>query len=389
MRRIELQRRTADMFTGREDLEPLQTVADFPVYCGVAEGAPEDDLAADMEWMISRGSGMVQLGGLVPAELLYSKSHNASVGGIWRRHHEEFAEFLHEYAAGDIVEIGGGNGVLNAIYCARYRPGCAWTIIDPTDVELADGVSARYVRRMWDGDVDFARDGIGCGTLVHSHLMEHQYDLRGFMGLNAQRLGEGRRMVFSLPDLKEWLRRKYSNALFFEHTYLITEDYADAILGEYGFRILAKERFGDGHSIFYATERAHGGAFPDRETDYGALYEENSRLFQEYAGHIRDFAARADRFAGEAPGGAWLFGAHIFSQQLLRNGLDEGRIRGILDNDALKQGGRLYGTGLTVFPPSVLAGEERPRLILSAGAYTREIRDDVLRNINRETVILE
>ena len=126
------------MFTGRQDLEELYTFRDFPVYCGVTDEPREADVHADMKWMISRESGMIQLGELVPAELLYSMSHNASVGGVWRKHHEEFADFLHAYISGSVAEIGGGNGILNAVYNEKYEP-VDWVIIDPTSVKLSGG----------------------------------------------------------------------------------------------------------------------------------------------------------------------------------------------------------------------------------------------------------
>lgn len=387
MGRIETQRRTKDMFTGEQDLEPLYTFKDFPIYCGVTEEGPGTDLFADMEWMISRGSGMVQLGGLVPAELLYSKSHNAGIGGIWKAHHEEFADFLHGYRAGKVVEIGGGNGILNSIYNGKYAAG-DWVIIDPTSVEIAAGCRARYVQEMWADGLDLEGLGGECGTLVHSHLMEHQYDLGSFMGLNASKLKSGQHMVFTVPDLKEWVRRKYSNALFFEHTYLITEDYIDIILGRYGFKILRKEYFGDGHSIFYATEKTDG-KLSGIQADYRELYGLNRQAFVDYIDYNREMAEKANQFIEESGRDVWLFGAHIFSQYLVNNGLRVGRIKGILDNDRLKQGKRLYGTKLKVFPPKVLREEKEPLLILNAGAYTKEIKEDILQNINKNTIILE
>ena len=85
----------------------------------------------------------------------------------------------------------------------------------------------------------------------------------------------------------------------------------------------------------------------------------------------------------------YLFGAHIFSQMLLNFGLCRNRIRCVLDNDPLKQGKRLYGTPFFVESPKGLKGKEKPMVILNAGAYTEEIKTDILSNINGNAVIVE
>lgn len=389
MKVIEMQQRKKDMFSGEQDLEPLYTFKNFPIYCGVTEEKSETDIYADMRWMISQGSGMIQLGELVPGELLYSKSHNASIGGIWQRHHRDFADFLHEYInKGDgVVEIGGGNGILNVIYNQKYTAH-NWVIVDPTSVEIAAECNARYIKAMWEDSFDLEAEKIECDILVHSHLMEHQYDLRSFMSLNAKKMKSGQRMVFTVPNLKEWVRRKYSNALFFEHTYLITEDYIDIILKKYGYKILKKQYFGDGHSIFYATEKIDN-IFQETETDYRRLYNLNRKEFTDFVNHNKAIVQKANEFIETSCGNVWLFGAHIFAQYLINSGLKTERINGILDNDRLKQGKRLYGTELNVFSPKILSEEQEPRLILNAGAYTQEIKEDILKNINNNTIILE
>ena len=388
MEKVQMLPRTKDMFSGKQDLEPLYTFKNFPVYCGVADNTPPSDIFADMKWAISKGSGMVQLEELVPPELLYSKSHNASIGKTWERHHREFADFLYQYAGKDagILEIGGGNGILNAFYNEKYAAK-EWVIVDPTSVEVIKGCNARYVSAMWTKELDLQAEHIEFNTLVHSHLMEHQYDLQAFMELNASKLTNGQRMIFTVPDLKEWVRRKYANALFFEHTYLITEDYIDIILPQYGFKVLNKCHFGDGHSLFYATEKQNMPS-PKADINYHELYTLNRSLFIDAVSYYTETTRKANEFIEKADTGVCLFGAHIFSQFLINSGLCVEKIKGILDNDPLKQGKRLYGTNLTVFSPKVLQEEKDPWLILYAGAYTQEIKKDILENINESTHIL-
>lgn len=116
--------RAKDVYLGNEDLEPIYTMKHFPVYCGVTDQEPAEDRYEDMKWMISGESGMIQLGELIPLSELYSVSHNSSYGGIWRKHHDEFSGFLHKYIGRrGVLEIGGGNGILNAMYNAKFGGG--------------------------------------------------------------------------------------------------------------------------------------------------------------------------------------------------------------------------------------------------------------------------
>jgi hypothetical protein len=84
----------------------------------------------------------------------------------------------------------------------------------------------------------------------------------------------------------------------------------------------------------------------------------------------------------------YLFGAHIFSQYLLKSGLNGSVIVNILDNDQKKQNKRLYGTNLTVESPEILRNVKNPVVILKAGFYNEEIKSDIINNINPKTTFL-
>ena len=84
----------------------------------------------------------------------------------------------------------------------------------------------------------------------------------------------------------------------------------------------------------------------------------------------------------------FLFGAHIFSQYLLEFGLDSKKIINILDNDKNKHNRRLYGTKVIVKSPQILKDIKKPIVILKAGTYNQEIKNDILQNINSSTIFL-
>lgn len=63
-------------------------------------------------------------------------------------------------------------------------------------------------------------------------------------------------------------------------------------------------------------------------------------------------------------------------------GLQEKYFLNVLDNAPGKIGRRLYGTNLTVKSPKFLQEHEEAIVVLKAGAYTDEIKKDILENIN-------
>ena len=84
----------------------------------------------------------------------------------------------------------------------------------------------------------------------------------------------------------------------------------------------------------------------------------------------------------------YLFGAHLFGQFLIFNGLDISRISCILDNNPAKQGRRLYGTSLFVKSPKILKDKKDALVILNAGIYNDEIKKDIIENINDKVEII-
>ena len=61
----------------------------------------------------------------------------------------------------------------------------------------------------------------------------------------------------------------------------------------------------------------------------------------------------------------------------------------LLDNDFNKQGKRLYGTNMMVESPKVLADVNNPIVILKAGVYNQEVSNDIVNNVNSNTIFWE
>ena len=100
--------------------------------------------------------------------------------------------------------------------------------------------------------------------------------------------------------------------------------------------------------------------------------------------HINEVSAILSKI-GDEKENTFIFGAHIFTQYLLKFGLDESLFSSILDNDKCKIGNRLYGTGLQISSPTILKELESPLVVLKAAQYTEEIKNDIIENINPNT----
>jgi FlaA1/EpsC-like NDP-sugar epimerase len=197
---------------------------------------------------------------------------------------------------------------------------------------------------------------------------------------------DGQHMIFSVPDLKSWLKRNFTNCINFEHTVFLTEPYVEYLLAKHGFRVVEKKYVMDGHSIFYATVR--DATVKPIELEVG-LYQENLSIYENFINYHKELINDLNQKMRDSAQPLYLFGAHVFAQFLIAMGLNTEKIVCLLDNDKNKQGRRLYGTKLNVASPKVLAEVKDPIVILKAGVYNDEIKKDILDNINKTTVFFE
>ena len=366
--------RKRDVVIGDTNLEDLYSFADFPVFMGCGEDFQSEDIVAEMTWSISRTSGVIQLKKLIPLDILYNQSHHSgSVGGIWAEHHRSFFHFINRYKPSSVFEIGGAHGILAKLFQQFSK--IPWTILEPNPSPV-EGCDARFIKGFFDDKFLYEE---AFDTVVHSHVFEHIYEPDQFMRHLSGFMDEGKRLIFSLPNMKVMLERKYTNCINFEHTVLLTEPYVEFLLSKHGFKLLAKEYFLEDHSIFYAVAR-DSSVTPIELPKY--LYEENKKLYKDYVCYhkvlIEDMNDKID--SSNKP--AYLFGAHVFAQYLIAFGLNTSRVISLLDNDPNKQGKRLYGTNLIVQSPRILKEIIYPIVILKAGVFNNEIKEDILKNIN-------
>ncbi|WP_455787323.1 class I SAM-dependent methyltransferase [Parabacteroides goldsteinii] len=377
---MEVTTRLYSIVTGNDNLEFLYQLKKFPVFMGCTSESEEKDLFADMTWVIDKDSGMIQLRDLLPLEVVYSGYHSEALGSMWTRHHAAFGSFVKKYSKGDILEIGGGNGALALDYIKNSTQ--KWTIIEAQPL-FSGNDKIKVITGFFDENFDSQKEGIMVDTIVHSHVMEHIIDPNTMLQAIRKILPVGGRHLFSIPNLEIWLR-KNNNALHFEHTLFLSETMIDFLLTKNHFKILHKEYF-DEHSIFYETEVSEDNIetllVPNKYTEY-------KKIYLDMVSYYESEVTRLNHLINDCPGPVFLFGAHIFSQFLIYMGLNLDKIKAVLDNSGIKQGKRLYGTSLFVKSPLSIETLDEAYVILKAGEYQQEIKQQLI-SLNHNVTIWE
>lgn len=349
------------------ELESIFTLKKFPVkMISVYGGSKEDDIYEDMDFGCDK-LGFVQLTKFVDLNVLYSGTHfPGSVGKLWKEHHENFAKFISQKSLNKVLEIGGSSGNL----VRNIQEYNSWTIVDPIPITKLPNVN--YIEDFFSDKIQGDYD-----TVVHSHLIEHIYDPIDFIGQISKILKTGKKHYIAFPNMFHWIKNGYVNSLFFEHPYYIDEYVLEYMLNINSFKIYRKEI--NNHSIMIEAVKVKEPIYKNIDFYYIKI------IFEKYLNNlISDISKLKEQTEYKD---IYLFGAHIFSQYLLYLGVKEENVINILDNDVNKQEKRLYGTNLIIKSPEVLRDKDSPIVILRAGVYSDEIREQLL-TINSGTIIL-
>jgi SAM-dependent methyltransferase len=357
-----------------ESLEHLYTFKDFPVFMGCTDDPIDTDIFGDMIWEID-SFGLVQLSKLVPMDVLYMHQHMDATGSTWAAYNIALADFIVKNKRGDILEIGGGSGKLAKLILENDKQ-IKYTVVEPNPV-FEEQDNLKIVRSFFNRSLKVEKSGIE--TAVLSQVFEHVYDPLDFLNEVYDFLPFGGTFLFGYPNLEYLFSNKFTNAINFEHTMLMTDYYVDYFLKNAGFKILEKINY-QNHSHFYAVEKVE--SLGQSSVDLIPRYDHYKNMFLEYISYHKKMVNDLNETIAKTDSKIYLFGAHIFSQYLFSFGLDVSKIECILDNSPIKQEKRLYGSSLNVKSPKILSDVKNPVIILKAGLYNIEIMDDILKNIN-------
>jgi predicted SAM-dependent methyltransferase len=360
---MELIKRDKCLLKQKNGVNEIFCFKNFPIYMGCVETDASDDIFSDMRWGVSNHTGLVQLMELVPLDILYLNHHNPGITGkMWEDHHFNFSKLIKTTPFKTLLEIGGATGTLFKHFL-KTDENFKWNVLEPSGVFKIKDDRVFVINNYFE---NFSPK-IKYDIVVHSHVLEHIYEPMSFIKKVRDILVDGGYQYISIPNMRDWLSKGYTNTLMFEHTYYIDEYVLEFILNSNGFII--EEKIINEHSILIKSKKTN----QIFDCEYNFEYSKN--IFENY--HKKIFLDVNETIKKIKDQSVYLFGAHIFAQMFIKLGLSEDKIISILDNNSEKQGKRLYGTKLIVNSPEVLKNIQSPIVIVRAGAYTKEIVDGI------------
>lgn len=361
-------------------LEHLHTFKNVPASMACTSQNPVEDISMDQIWDICKNTGMIQLRNLFPLDVVYKFAHNDAIGIDWETHNKNFMDVICSMNVKNVIEIGSGSGKLGKLYLSK-KVG-KWTGLEPNhDYTEVNIPNFTHSREWFDNEYKF-KDGYD--AVVHSNVFEHIYDPVSFLNNIHSKMDSNALHIFSVPNLYKSLGEKFTNQLNFEHTAFLTEEIIDILLKRSGFDF--DKVYNKGlPAIFYICKKSQ----PENISFPESIYNKNKTVFSNFVEFYKEEIDRLNKKINQFDGKVYLFGAHIFSQFLIYNGLNIDRIECILDNSPMKQGNRLYGTSFNVCSPKILDDQKNVAVILKAAQYNKEIKQDILSNINNDVIFWE
>ena len=359
-------------------LKLIYTFKKFPIFIGATKQGILKDKFVDMQIGISQ-KDLVQLKTLVNPKLLYSKFHSEAIGQTWKKHHKEFLRFLKKYSGQYVLEMGSGplKPYHNLVNLKNFEK---WTSIEPSK-NIKSNILKKPKNKIIKGFIeDIQINKVkNCDTLVHSHVIEHLFNPKKTLKKISQ-IKNLRKMVFSVPDLEYYIKKKYSNSLNFEHTYFINKKLIKYFLNSIGFKIAKTQKF-QNHSVFYYAVKSRKQILPQ------PTFKKNKNDYLLMIKFYKNKIKKINQMMKKHDGNIYIFGAHVFSQFLINFGLDINRISYVLDNSYLKTNQRLYGYNLHIKKPEIIKKDFKPLIIAIVGQYEKEINSQI-KSLNKSAKII-
>lgn len=375
------------VLTRSKKFKKIISIKKFPIFLGVVKKNFKSEFI-DLNFWINKDSGTVQIYPRVPIRKLYFKSHGSgSIGEVWKNHHKLFLDLIFKYLKGNIIEIGGGHNSISIANKIKNSFDVKIITFDPNSSLKIKIKNTRIVKNFFSRK-ELIKNKIkpkSINLVVHSHLAEHIYDLRRFFLLIHDYLSDDGHHIFSIPNMEAMIKQGFANTVNFEHPFYLNEILVDKLLYISGFKILKKKYYKKDHSIFYVTKKNYSQKnFFNNKKFYRKMFLQNYKTFSNFYSLWRKDIDNINKFLGSNKK-YYLFGAHIFSQFLIKFGLRLDNVLGILDNDPRKQNLYLYGTKIKVFSPNILKNKRSPLVIIRAAQYSQEIKKQILNKINSST----
>lgn len=351
----------------------IYTLKDFPVYMGIQ--TDDTVLTQNMDWATCTACGCVQLKNLIDPVILYKTQHNPAIGKTWEDHNKAFSEYIVSSGAESIIDIGGANQKI-AKLVVQSPSIKLYTIVDASVDQYQNSVDSKI--KTIKGFIENVKIDKKVDTIILSHTFEHFYKPVEVLSILANFLTSNGKIIISVPNIENQLKDNFTNALNFEHTFYINSDYIEQCAIHSDYKIIDITHYSK-YNTFYTLEK--GANNTKKVFDRSCA----KQIFMNYISNLTQDVERLNSIINSQQ--VYCFGGHIFTQALLAAGLNRENIISVLDNDPNKIGHVLYGTGLRIEHPSVIANKSKPYIILRTAQYTQEIKQK-LQEYNSTIVFL-
>jgi hypothetical protein len=298
----------------------------------------------------------------VPSELLYSSAYETvPFSETWMDHHIEFSKFIQRHSEQtSYLEIGSNTGILYKLL--NQTQSLDFTVLDmfrheslPQNVKFIQGNCETFDYRDYH-------------TIIMSHVFEHLSSPPSF--IKKIREGNVTSVFISIPNFDELVLQKSISTINAYHSFFCGIDYITYLFSIHQYR--SNDIFfynGNFKSImihFLLDESITFHTIPEYNISYFNFIVERSTEIKNSIIPERTYIC---------PSG--MYGQYIY--YFLKQ---KQNIIGFIDNNSNRHGKKLYGTGVTVFSPSVLKNESCT-ILLCKCPYTEELKQQLL-NINKK-----
>lgn len=354
-----------------EKINNIIELKKMPVFMGANKGFPNE--YSDMTFQSCGECANVQIKEIIDPNILYLDNHNIdTVGKTWEQHYKEFSNFIkNDIKNKNILEIGDPSYKIS-----RYVSNMSneWNIVEINpNKKIKKPLKVNVINKYFDDKFEINQS---IDVVIYSHVLEHIIDPISNLQHIFRILKNNGKLIFSVPNLYEILKLNGSpnSALHFEHTFFYTEQSMIDLLKKCGFETIEIQKYNK-HSLFFKCIKT-------KPSDIEIKHKENIKdifiaTYQKY----KDKVLETNEII-KSKKNIYLYGCHVSSQFIINIGLNEKKIKYILDNSKSKNNYKLYGTELTTKQPSILKNEDSPIVILfHTGIYSSEIIEQ-LRQIN-------
>jgi len=348
-------------------INPIKTFKNFPTHMCCLEKNEESYL--DMEWGACQSCGCVQLLRLINQDDLYKFPHNNPVGKTWELHNKEFSCLIKQYNFNDIIDIGGANLKIANLIC-KNKNIKNYVVIDYSSHKYETKKINKKIN-MITGNAEKLNVSEKYDCVVMSHTFEHLYNPVQFLKNIRKNIKKNGKFIISVPNIKNQLLDNFLNAINFEHTYFIDDQYITQIFNNSGF-ILEKIIQFSKYNHFYVFEKNN------KIINKNQLSSNNTiDIFNKFCENLVKEVTKINSILKDEK--FYIFGAHIFTQFLINFGLNRNNIINILDNDINKKEKILFGTNIIVKSPEILSDQNKVNVVLRAAQYSEEITEQLLK----------